>query len=299
MLTNPIISYPDSRKTYEAFMKLEFSVISEIFMTPTAALADIVLPVAWGMEREEIGYWPGWYEEVRAYPKIVDPPGEAWPDTKWLNELAKKLGLGDYFWEHDEEAFEEWLKPSGLSYKELKSKRVLHNKVEYKKHDYRTPSRKVEIFSKKAADMGYSPVPLWSEVSAMPELTEDYPLLMTNAKEDVFMGTGYKHVASLRIMKGEPSVEMHPGTARTLGLTEGEMVSIETDKGKIVQRLFLDDHLDPRIVVTSFGWWFPERSGNNFDWDKSNINVLTRSEAPYDVGVGTTDVRGIPCRVRR
>jgi anaerobic selenocysteine-containing dehydrogenase len=297
VLTNPIISYPDSKKTYEAFMKLEFSVISEIFMTPTSAMADIVLPVAWGMEREEIGYWPGWYEEVRAYPKIVDPPGEAWPDTKWLNELAKKLGLGEYFWEHDHEAFEEWLKPSGLSYEDLKRKRVLHCKTEYKKHDYRTASGKVEISSQKAADFGYSPVPLWSEVSAIPSLTEKYPLLMTNAKEDVYMGTGYKHVASLRVMKAEPCVEMHPETAHGLGLKEGEMVWIETHKGKIVQRLFLDDHLDPRIVVTSFGWWFPEHSGNMFDWDKSNINVLTRSEAPYDVGVGTTDVRGVPCRV--
>jgi anaerobic selenocysteine-containing dehydrogenase len=297
LLTNPLISYPDSRKTYEAFMKLEFSVISEIFMTPTAAMMDIVLPAAWGMEREELGYWPGWYEEVRAYPKLVDPPGEAWADTKWLNELAKRLGLGKYFWASDEQALEEWLKPSGLSYEELKRKRVLHSKSEYKKHDYRTPSGKVEIASQKAAEFGYNPVPSWKEVSAMPALTEEYPLLMTNPKEDVYMGSGYKHVASLRVMKGEPSVEMHPDTARERGLKEGEMVWIETNKGKIVQRLFLDDHLDPRIIVSSFGWWFPERLGNMFDWDKSNINVLTRSEAPYDPGVGTTDVRGIPCRV--
>jgi len=49
-------------------MNLEFVVVSELFMTPTAALADILLPAAWGMEHEELGYWPGWYEEIRAYP---------------------------------------------------------------------------------------------------------------------------------------------------------------------------------------------------------------------------------------
>jgi enolase len=75
-------------------------------MTPTAALADIVLPAAWGMEHEELGYWPGWYEEIRAYPKLVDPPGEAWADTKWLNELAKRLGVGEHFWKSDEEALD-------------------------------------------------------------------------------------------------------------------------------------------------------------------------------------------------
>ena len=297
ILTNPIISYPDSKKTYESFQKLEFTVVSEIFMTPTAAMADIVLPVAWGMEREEIGYWPGWYEEMRAYPKIVDPPGEAWPDTKWINELAKRLGLGQHFWEHDEEAIEEFLKPSGLTYEEMKLKRVLQHKTEYKPHDYRTPSGKVEIASQRAVDFGYSAVPTWKDVTFMPGLTDEYPLLLTNGKEDVYMGTGYKHVASLRGMKPEPWVEMHPATARKLGLEEGQMVWIETPKGRVMQRLSLDDYLDPRVVVASFGWWFPEHPEGMFAWDKSNINILTRSEPPYDPAIGTTDLRGIPCRL--
>ena len=297
LLTNPILSYPDAKKTYEAFMKLEFIVVSELFMTPTAALADILLPAAWGMEHEEIGYWPGWYEEVRIYPKLIDPPGEAWADTKWLNELAKRLGLGDYFWETDEEALDEWLRPSGFTYEELKRKRVLKPKREYKKNDYRTPSGKVEIYSKSALDFGYSPLPYWREVSKLPELTDEYPLLMTNAKENVYMLTGYKHVPSLRNMKPEPLAEMHPETAKKMGLREGEIIYIETEKGRIIQRLAFDDTLDPRIVVVSFGWWFPEDRSTLFGWDKSNINVLTRSEPPYDPGTGTVDLRGIPCRV--
>jgi len=40
-------------------------------MTPTAAMADILLPAAWGMEHEELGYWPGWYEEIRATPSSL------------------------------------------------------------------------------------------------------------------------------------------------------------------------------------------------------------------------------------
>jgi anaerobic selenocysteine-containing dehydrogenase len=179
----------------------------------------------------------------------------------------------------------------------MKRKRVLHSKREYKKHDYRTPSGKVEIYSKNAADFGYSPLPYWKEVSNLPRLTDEYPLLMTNAKEEVYMLTGYKHVASLRNMKPEPMVEIHPETAKRMGLSEGQMVYIETDKGKIVQRLALDDELDPRIVVISFGWWFPEERSTLYGWNKSNINVLTRSEPPYDPGIGTVDLRCIPCKV--
>lgn len=297
LLTDPILSYPDSRKTYEAFLRLEFIVVSELFMTPTAALADILLPAAWGMEHEELGYWPGWYEEIRAYPKLVEPPGEAWADTKWINELAKRVGLAEYFWESDEEALDAMLRLSGFTYEDMKRKRVLHSRKDYKTVGFRTPSGKVEICSESAAEFGYSPLPYWKEVSGLPPLTEEYPLLMTNAKEDVYMLTGYKHVASFRNMKPEPIVAMHPDTAYHMGLAEGEMVYIETNKGRIVQRLALDEDLDPRTVVTSFGWWFPEKRSTMFDWSKSNINVLTRSEPPYDPGIGTVDLRGIPCKV--
>ena len=298
MLTNPILSYPDSRRTHEALMELEFSVVSEIFMTPSAALADIVLPAAWGMEHEELGYWPGWCEEIRAYPKLVDPPGEAWADTKWINELAKRLGLGDDFWESDEDALDEMVKASGLTYEEMKRKRVLHSKAEYKSHDYRTPSGKIEIYSDRAAEFGYSPMPYWKEVSDLNPLSDEYPLLMMNAKEDVYMLTGYKHVASLRSMRPEPYAEMHPDTAQGMQLRDGQMVQIETGGGSISQKLIFNEQLDPRIVVVSFGWWFPEQAEENFAWDQSNINMLTSSKPPYDTGIGTSDLRGIPCSVR-
>ena len=297
LLTDPILSYPDSRKTYEALMKIDFLVVSELFMTPTAALADICLPAAWGMEHEELGYWPGWYEEIRCYPKLVDPPGEAWPDTKWINELAKRVGLGEYFWESDEEALDEMVRPSGLTYEDMKEKRVLHSKRDYKKNDFRTPTGKVEIYSANAAEFGYSPMPYWREVSTLLSATEEYPLVMTNAKEDVYMLTGYKQVASLRAIKPEPIVEMHPDTARRLHLNEGAWVYIETGKGRIKQRLALDPDLDRKIVITSFGWWFPEEKTGVFGWDRSNINMLTKSEPPYDPGIGTSDLRGIPCKV--
>jgi anaerobic selenocysteine-containing dehydrogenase len=267
-------------------------------MTPSAQLADIILPAAWGMEHEELGYWPGWYEEIRAYPKLVDPPGEAWADTKWINELAKRLGLAEHFWASDEDALDDMVKASGLTYEQMKEKRVLHSKAEYKRHDYRTPSGKIEIHSERAAEFGYSPMPYWKEVSDLTGLSGDYPLLMMNAKEDVYMLTGYKHVSSLRAMRPEPYAEIHPQTAETLQLRDGEMVDIETGKGRISQKLVLNDQLDPRIVVVSFGWWYPEREAEHFAWDQANINILTRSSPPYDSGIGTSDLRGIPCSVR-
>jgi anaerobic selenocysteine-containing dehydrogenase len=297
ILTNPLVSYPNSNETYRALMKLDFIVISELFMTPTAALADIVLPAAWGMEHEELGYWPGWHEEIRSYPKLVEPPAECWPDTKIMNELAKRLGLGADFWEHDDEALDLMLKPSGMSYETFKEKRVMKPTREYRPHDYRTPSGKIEIYSEQLAKLGYEPMPLWQELGRTVDMPEEYPLLLTNGKEEAYMMTGFKHVASMRIVRPDPIVELHPDTAEKYGLEEGQWVFLETKAGKIKQRLSLNRSLDPRVVVAAFGWWFPERDEPGYGWRESNLNMLIPSGPDYDPSTGGVTLRGIPCRV--
>ena len=299
ILTNPIVSYPNSRETYQAFMKLDFIVVSELFMTPTAALADIVLPIAWGVEHEELGYWPGWYEEIRAHPKIVDPPGECWPDTKIINELAKRMGFSEDFWEHDDEALDVMLEPSGLTYEEFKEQRVLHARREYKRHDYRTPSGKLEIYSEQLKKMGYSPMPLWEELSPQPEITDEYPLLFTNAKEEAYMLSGYKQVATARKIRPDPVVELNADTAQELGLNEGDWVCIETSQGRVRQKLSLNKDIDRRVVIGAFGWWFPEEPSTLYGWERANINILTPSGPQYDPVTGSTQLRGIPCRIYR
>src|SRR3990170_4913646 len=262
-----------------------------------AALADIVLPAAWGMEHEELGYWPGWHEEIRAYPKLAEPPGECWPDTKIVNELAKRLGLAEDFWDDDNDALDEMLKPSGMSYDKFKGQRVMKAAAEYHPHDYRTPSKKIEIYSERLEKTGYAPMPLWEELKLAPEIPEDYPLLLTNAKEETYMLSGFKQVASVRIMRPDPIVEVHPDTAAKYGLEEGQWVFIETKEGKIKQRLSLNRSLDPRVVVAAFGWWFPEQAEAGYGWSGSNINMLTPSGPDYDPSTGGVSLRGLPCRI--
>ena len=297
VLTNPLVSYPNSQETYAALSKLEFIAISELFMTPTTAIADIVLPASAGMEHAEVGYWPGWYGEVRAHPKVVDAPGECRSDTWMLNELAKRLGLATDFWEDDEEAFDDWLAPSKVSFEELKTRRTLLPRVESGWKDLPTPSGKVEILCERLSEVNISPLPLWREVSAMRELSPEFPLLMTNGKEEIFMNTGYKQIVALRAMKPEPIVQMNPETARAAGLADGDEVFIETCQGKIRQRLALEPTLDPRVVNASFGWWFPEDPSGDYGRTRSNINMLTYDAGPHDPAAGCMQIRGVPCRV--
>jgi anaerobic selenocysteine-containing dehydrogenase len=298
ILSDPIMSYPDADATYEAFKQLEFLVVNELFMTPTAALADIVLPVAWGMEHNELGYWPGWQKQLRAHPKLVDPPGECWPDTKIVNEVANRLGLGEFFWEDDEDALEEMLQPSGMNYEEFVSKkRRLLPPHEYHPHHYDTPSGKIEIYSEKLEKMRLPPMPTWKIVSTLPKVSKKYPLLLSNFKEEAYVLSGYKHVASLRTIRPQPTIEINPKTASKYGLQEGDWVNIETEDGKITQKLNITPDLHPGVVLASFGWWFPEDGAETlYGWKRANLNMLTEHEN-VSKECGSPWCRGIPCRV--
>ena len=299
-LTNPLVSYANTEEVYRALMKVDFIAGADILPTPTTALADILLPAAWGAEMEMAGW-------SRAMPKLIDPPGEAWPDAKWINELGKKMGMPGW-WDKYEDVFDEIWKPGGVTWEDLKEARVLYRvkreprKPEVRKPEetvsFKTPSGKVEIYCERLKEMGYSPMPNWEELSRFRfELSDEYPLLMTNDKESAYYLTGYKHVKGLREKMPQPLVRVHPETARKAGLKEGEWINIETKTGKIKQILALEPSLDPRVICCAFGWWFPEDPEDLFQFRKSNVNVLVDSDPPYDPQTSSPNVRGIPCRI--
>ena len=300
ILSNPLSSYPDARETHDALMKLDTLIVSELFMTPTAAMADFVLPAATSGEHDTMGYWGG---PLRAFPKLVDPPGEAWSDVKIIIELAKRLGLGSYFPDGEKEVADLVLEPSGLSWDEFKDKRILGATSKQKDPEdisIGTPSGKIEIVSEQMTQFDSSSMPLWEELSRYNagDVSDEFPLLLTTRLEEAYKLTGFRQLESGIKRKPEPTLEMNPDTAEALGLEEGEWVNIETRNGGIRQKLDLDEDLDPKVVYASFGWWFPEEPGNLFEWDKSNVNILfdTKKEEP---ATGTVEVRGIPCRVSR
>lgn len=80
-------------------------------------------------------------------------------------------------------------------------------------------------------------------------------------------------------------------------MRDGELVYIETKKGRIKQRLALNDHIHAQVAIASFGWWFPEDRENLFGWDRANINLLIDSGPPYDKTTGIVNMKGVPCKV--
>jgi len=299
---NPLLSYANSMETFEAMKKLHFLAVSEIFLTPTAQLADIVLPAATNFEFDDIGHFGLPHGFILARPKIVEPMEESWPDSKILNELGKRLGYGQYFWKDMRECLDEILNPVGMAYDDFKSIGILKGKWEYRgyeKKGFNTPSGKVEIYSQQLKEWEYDPLPSYQDLPESP-LLKEYPLIFTSAKDPFYFHSAYRNISSLRKLSPEPIVLIHPDTAAHLGIDEGDWVSVETKQGTIRQKAKLNTEIDPRVVVISFGWWFPERNDLELSgWKESNLNILTNNDPPYDPAIGSTSLRAVPCRISK
>ena len=145
---------------------------------------------------------------------------------------------------------------------------------------------------------GYNPIPTFPELSRFRfEISAEFPLMLFNGKEAAYMLTGYKQVEFLKKRRPHPIVQLHPDTAARFGLKEGDWIYIETKKGRIKQLLSLDPNLDPRLVFAAFRWYFPDEPGDLYEFRRSNINVLTDIDPPYENITGAIELGGIPCRV--
>ncbi len=295
--TNPLISCSGAEDVDRALLKIHFLAVSDIFMTPTASMADLVLPSATHLEFNDIGHYGLPHGHIFARPGAVDPAGSAWPDIKILNEWGKRMGLAPHFWDTEQDMLEDVLKPSGITYQEFADQGMLSGKsgyYSYLEKGFATPSGKVELYSSLFEDWGYPPLPL---PGAHAEVDAEFPFLLTTRKPRYFFHSAFRQIKSLRDRDPAPKIMIHPEAAARLGISEGQAVRIHTQSGSIVQYAELSKNIDPGVVVADFGWWFPEKQDQELAWKESNINCLTSSNGPKDPVLGTVRLRAIPCRV--
>jgi anaerobic selenocysteine-containing dehydrogenase len=297
--TNPLLTYADSRLTLDALMKLDFLAISEIFMTPTAALADVVLPAATTFEFNDIGHYGIGHGYVLARPKVVDPPEECWPDLKILNDLGKALTPKGLWFDDYEDILEEVLKPSGLTYSQFAEKGYLEGPKRFQKYllsGFKTPTGKVELRLSTAEKFQLPPLPRFE---GLPEEEDPaFPLVLTSCKSRYYLHSSYRWVERLRKYRPHPKAEIHPDTAARHGVRDGDEIIIETRKGAISQVAHVTEKIHPRVINSAYGWWFPEAKPESlYGWEKSNYNILT-SVDKLGKAFGTPNLKGLGCRIR-
>ena len=300
MCSNPLLSYAASRRTHDAFMKLDFIAMADIYMTPSTAMADIVLPAATHFEFDDIGHYGLGHGYILARPKVIDPPEACWPDMKILNELGKRISPEELWHDNYLDFLDDVLKPSGLSYEQFAEKGYLKGPDNFRKYEakgFRTPTGKVELRLSTAEKFSLRPLPEYQ--TDQEDIDVDYPLILTSAKSGYYLHSSYRWVSQLRKRMPLPQVEIHPDTALKYGIAEGDRVRLETKHGEVRQIARLTGTLDPEVVSASSGWWFPEgRPEQQFEWEVSNLNILTSAK---EIGreFGTPNLRGIRCRIRK
>jgi anaerobic selenocysteine-containing dehydrogenase len=301
--TNPVMTRANAREAYAALKKLDFLVVIDLFMTPTADLADIFLPAASWLEQNHVA--DNWKRHgfVVARQKCVEI-GECWQDHKIFMELGKKMG--QEWWDTVEDSLDYLLEPAGLTWEEFKEKGYLQGEMvyyKYRERGFSTPTGKVELFSTVLDKWGYDPVPKYTEIPespvSTPETAEKFPyILNAGFRTPTYFHSANRMIPWLREIRPDPIVEIHPDTARKEGIEEGDWVYIESPRGRIKERARLNEGIDPRVVVAEHGWWYPELKEENYGWDISNINILTdNAYKTLDPAIGSTNLRVCLCNV--
>jgi anaerobic selenocysteine-containing dehydrogenase len=321
---NLLIAHADGQRGREALASLDFYVHADLFMSPTAEMADVVLPVTSPFEAEglRIGFDVNADAQslVQLRKRIVEPRGEARSDVEIVFELACRLGLGHQFWDGDiDAAYRYQLDPSGVSLDTLRENpggvRVpLHTR--YRKftekenrvtRGFNTPSRKIELYSKTLVDHGFPPLPEFVEplVSprSRPEWASRYPLVLTCAKDTLFCESQHRALPSLRRRALDPQIELHSNAAAERGVAAGDWVSIETPHGSVRARARFNNSLDPNVVCGQHGWWqacdeIDAPGYDPFGPDGANLNLIIRHTASDPIS-GSVPHRAYVCEITR
>ncbi len=323
--SNLLMAHGDSARGREALQALDFHVHLDLFMSPTAEQADIVLPVTSAFESEglKVGFEISQDAQslVQLRRPLVEPVGESRPDIEVVFDLAARLGLGEHFFDGDVDAgLAHLLAPSGITLDQLRAEpagvrlplETVHRKYASSGPDGRpkgfaTPTGRIELYVEAFLDIGQPALPTFSEPAlsprARPDVGVDFPLVLTGHKPLHFCETQHRQVASLRRLVPDPTVEVHPATAASRGISDGDWVEITTPKGSVRARARLDDSLAVDVVSGQHGWFEPcEELGlpgfPPFGPGSANLNLVL-AQAPSDPISGSSPLRAQACQIAR
>jgi thiosulfate reductase/polysulfide reductase chain A len=303
---NTLTTYANAAQVYDSLMKLDFMVCADLFMTPTAELADIVLPAAAWPELDEIAGLPTVAANVVLAQQKAVQIGECKSDEEIFVALARRMKLPACT-ESVQDVLNAQLAAGGLgiTFDELKRKGFVKVPFKYRKFEdggFRTPTGKIELYSTRFEQLGYAPLPYYQEPPespiSSPAIAADFPLVLTTgARIPYYFNSEHRQIANLRKAYRDPAAEIHPDTAKRHGIKNGDWMWIETRRGRMRQRAKVTAGIDPRVIAAEHGWWFPEEPGPEYGVWKSNVNLLTDNEPPYDPAMGTYQLRALLCRV--
>ena len=305
MGSNPLLNTTQSREVETALKSLEYLVVSDLFLTPTAQLADLVLPASMWLEQDDVvNYLKQWCVLAR---RKVAQVGETRDDRDVMIQLAHRLGLHKAFpWATYREFLDKMLAGTGLSFEQFCEQGMLRGEMRYEKYKeqgFHTPDGNVQLLCRDLQRLGVNPLPVYREPPltplSAPDVAADYPLILTSgAKTVFFFHSEGRQLPSLRRHQPDPSVDIHPATATALGISEGDWVWIETPCDRVRMKARFSDGLAQDVVSAPHCWWYPEAPPPEHGWKESSVNLLFDT-SDCDPDIGSESLRSALCRIYR
>lgn len=253
---NPLLTDPNLNHARECFARLEFLVVQDIFLSETAAIADVVLPALSFAEKD--GTFTNTERRVQRVRRVRDGPGQSRADHGILCALARRLGAA---WQYDSAAaiFAEIRQAvpdyAGISYDRIEQEGLCWP---CPSDDHPgTPYLFAASFPRGRGRL--HPVPL---IAAAELPDADYPLCLTTGRVLYHWHGGVlsRRSAGLDAICPEAMVELNPADAAALGVTDGQMVRVRSRRGEVTARADLTARVDQGTVFMTFH--FSEAAAN-------------------------------------
>ncbi len=224
---NPVITDPNMHHTVNALKSLEFLVVQDIFMTETAALADVILPAACSFEKD--GTFTNTERRVQRVRKVVNPPGRARDDLAIISRMSRAMRF-PLEYDSPEKVLEEfgrlWPALAGVTYDRIKSNGL----------SWPCPTKDhpgTEFLYKDGFSKGKVP---FLEVHFAPpaEVTSaEYPFVLTTGRNlyQYHSGSMTRRVGPIEKHAGEAYVELNPADGQRLGVHTGEIIGVRSRRG--------------------------------------------------------------------
>jgi len=316
--SNPLVGHerPDTNVLRALRDKLEFIVWTDITMTPSNQYADILLPVTTPFARNWVS---GSYEVgIFAGQAVKEPVGESRPEFYIYRDLSKRMGREDAWpWQTEEEWCDWQLEGSGVTFRELTETCFMLSPQVWKKYEkgliradgkngFDTISGKCELYASIMEKYELDPLPKfgWPKecYETTPEIAEKYPLILMTGSRELnypFFHSQYRQVPRLREMQPFPTMLINPETAARLDIKDGDWAWVETKNGRSRFKADVTNRILPQAVSVSHAWWYPELGPPEFGVFESNANILVDPFLAADPATGTTELRGLLCKVYR
>jgi len=248
---NPAMSDPNVTHAREALSMLDMLVVQDLFVTETAADADVILPASAWPEKD--GTVTNTNRQVQMGRAAVPLPGDARQDFWIIQEMARRLGL-DWNYQHPKEVFSELTQVmesiKGLSWDRLENE----DAVTYPCASSEDPGQPIIFTDQFPTETGRGKFVPASLISPDEVPDKEFPVVLTTGRllEHWHTGSMTRRASVLDAVEPEPVVQMPPAMFEELGIEAGDMVRVSSRRGSLDIRTRLDGAVQSGMIFIPF-----------------------------------------------